>query len=375
MAQNTISRLSYERLGVLLTDFPAYKENSAVNSLIRVQGIDYQFSNVVQDIKVVGSDRLMTKSGESPVIRQPDIGCSVNCLFSQAENESLIGLYTGQDYSVLKNFFDAPSTDDTNIIVVASNESQVTDLNHIDDENQFSGYNVVGIGNAFLSSYSYNAQVGALPETSFAYEASNMKFDTYNPNDLPTMPAIKLGVDNQFSNEQIALDENSFNESLSELQSSAIAPGNIEIDITKNFGSHGGSPIESIHAAIQSISIDLPIERQSIYGFGSNYVFDRKLKLPIIGNVSINMILREYSEGQVEEFFDRAATYDLTISHLDKVYTGGSFTTKDNTTVFSIQDAQLRSQNFSVGIGDSLIVTSSLIFEVTKDKGLKLYQA
>jgi hypothetical protein len=87
------------------------------------------------------------------------------------------------------------------------------------------------------------------------------------------------------------------------------------------------------------------------------------------------MILREYSEGQVEEFFDRAATYDLTISHLDKVYTGGSFTTKDNTTVFSIQDAQLRSQNFSVGIGDSLIVTSSLIFEVTKDKGLKLYQA
>ena len=374
MAKNTISRLSYERLGVLLTDSPAYKQNSDVNSLIRVQGVDYQFSNVVQDIKVVGSDRLMTKSGQSPVIRQPDIACSVNCLFSQAENESLIGLHTGQNHSVLKDFFDSESTDDINIIVVASNESQVTDINHIDDANQFSGYNIVGIGNAFLSSYNYSAQVGGLPESSFAYDASNMKFDTYDPNDAPTMPAIKLGVDNQFSNEQISLNENSFDEGLSELQSSAIAPGNIQIDIDKKFGSHGGSPIESIHAAIQDISIELPIERQSIYGFGSNYVFDRKLKLPVIGSISINMILREYSEGQVDEFFNNAATYDLTISHLDKVYSGGSFTTKNNTTVFAIQDAQLRSQNYSVGIGDSLMVSSSLIFEVTRDKGLKIYQ-
>ena len=72
MAQGVISRLTYERLGILLTDAPAYKENgSTYNDLIRVQSLDYGFSQQVTDIKAVGSDQLVTRNGQSPVVREP----------------------------------------------------------------------------------------------------------------------------------------------------------------------------------------------------------------------------------------------------------------------------------------------------------------
>lgn len=334
MAQGTITRLTYERLGILLTDAPAYKEGGTkYTDLIRVQSMDYGFSHQAVDIKAVGSDKLVTRNGQSPIVRAPDVNCNIEYLFAEGQNEIAAGLHVGKDGSVLKNFLEMSSTDDINIITVASHQDDHKDLVFLGNESDFEDYNVIGIGNAFLMNYGYSASVGALPTSTLSYAGSNMKYDAYSVSNRPTLPAIKLGVNNTESSEEVVLRHDSmrdvghdrdkdsrqdegyvFDEHF-DPEVSTTKPGDIKLTITKKSGGRGGASIDSVDAAVQNISIDLPIPRQDIYGMGSNYVFNRKLKLPVIGQLSVDMVLRGYEQDQVDSFLTEADTYDIIVQH------------------------------------------------------------
>jgi hypothetical protein len=329
VAQGTITRLTYERLGILLTDAPAYKESGTKYSdLIRIQSMDYSFSHEVTDIKAVGSDKLVTRSGQSPIIRAPSINCNIEYLFSEGQNEIAAGLHMGRNDSVIKNYVQTSSTDDINILVVASDEDSHKDLSFLNSESDFEDYNVIGIGNAFLMNYAYNASVGSLPTSSLSFAASNMKYDAYSASSRPTLPAVKLGVNNINSTEEVHLDVSKIKDHSHDRENqgyifdqhfnpevSAIKPGDIKITMTKRSGGRGGAILDSLSAAVQSISIDLPIPRQDIYGMGSNYVFNRKLKLPIIGSLSVDMVVRGYAQDQVDSFLTQTDVYNILVEH------------------------------------------------------------
>jgi len=334
VAQGTITRLTYERLGILLTDAPAYKESGTkYTDLIRVQSMDYGFSHQAVDIKAVGSDKLVTRNGQSPIVRAPDVNCNIEYLFAEGQNEIAAGLYVGKDGSVLKNFLQNSSTDDINILTVASHQDDHKDLVFLGNESDFEDYNVIGIGNAFLMNYGYNASVGALPTSTLSYAGSNMKYDAYSVSNRPTLPAVKLGVNNTESSEEVVLRHDSmrdvshdrdkgsrqddgyvFDEHFNP-EVSTTKPGDIKLTITKKSGGRGGASLDSVDAAVQNISIDLPIPRQDIYGMGSNYVFNRKLKLPVIGQLSVDMVLRGYEQDQVDSFLTETDTYDIIVQH------------------------------------------------------------
>jgi len=329
VAQGTITRLTYERLGILLTDAPAYKEGGTkYTDLIRVQSMDYGFSHQAVDIKAVGSDKLVTRSGQSPIVRAPDVNCNIEYLFAEGQNEIAAGLHVGKDGSVLKNFLQNSSTDDINILTVASHQDDHKDLVFLGNESDFEDYNVIGIGNAFLMNYGYNASVGALPTSTLSYAGSNMKYDAYSVSNRPTLPAVKLGVNNTESSEQLVLHPDQmrdvshdrdghgyvFDEHF-DPEVSTTKPGDIKLTITKKSGGRGGASLDSVDAAVQNISIDLPIPRQDIYGMGSNYVFNRKLKLPVIGQLSVDMVLRGYEQDQVDSFLTETDTYDIIVQH------------------------------------------------------------
>ena len=386
MAKTSLNRFTYERLGVAVSDFPAFKEEnsegSKIKNLIRVQDIDYDFSHPALDLKSVGFDNLVVKDEESPVVRQGDVRCNISYLFSSGENEEAIGFNISSDETILKNFIDTSKTDDINIFIVAANESSYTDLNNVEDQDRFEDYNVIGLGNSFLIDYNYEASVGQLPTASITYDCSNMKFDLYkneNPQNAdkpPTFPSLKLGINdplNPQSTERFSLDSDTFNPDIV-YGANVIMPGDILIEITKKAGDYGGVPLESLDAAIQSVSIDVPIPRQSIYGFGSNYVFDRKLKLPIIGSTAIEMIVREFDEGQIDSFFTEGSVYDITIKHTDRFFNEGRVELASVVNTFLIEGAQLKQQAYRVGIGDSMTVGTFFTFGIGTSKGLKLFR-
>jgi hypothetical protein len=372
MGKSKVDRITYERFGVLITDFPGYKSTTSTSGdLTRVQSMEYSFSHPALDIKAIGSDILVSQDDESPIIRQPEIDCSISYIFSSGENEENLGMYLGSDGSVLKNFYNTPGTDDVNLFLIAdAGGCGHRDLNNATDAQGFSGYNVVGFGNSFLKNYEYSASVGQLPTCAVSFLCSNMKFDEYKEYNPPNFPSIKLGPENIPSEEKLFLNEDSLNPH-TDNDVPAIMPGGIMINITKNAGEHGGAVLDDIEAAIQNVKISLPIPRQDIYGFGSNYVFDRKLKFPVIGSVSMDMILREFYTGNVDSFFTQGSRYDMVISHTERDGSGGI----TNINSFNIENAQLKSQNYSQSVGQDSSVSSSFSFGVTASGGLKFYRA
>ena len=57
MAKPSPTRITYERLGIMVSDSPAYKEAGSVfKNLIIVQDVDYDFSHPALDLKSVGFD-------------------------------------------------------------------------------------------------------------------------------------------------------------------------------------------------------------------------------------------------------------------------------------------------------------------------------
>ena len=150
MAQGTVSHLTYDKLGVLVTDFPAYRTTSYTSGdLMRVQSLSFGFTHPALDVKSIGSDVLMQKNGESPVLRQPDVNCEISYIFTSGQNEKNIGFHLGSDASIFKRYFEGSATDDINIVAVASNNLSHRDVNFIPDPNDFSGYNVIGLETAF----------------------------------------------------------------------------------------------------------------------------------------------------------------------------------------------------------------------------------
>lgn len=361
-------RLTYDKLGILISDFPAYKQSGTqLENLIRVQDFVYEFVHPAIDIKEIGSDNLVLRDGDSPIIKQPEVACSIKYMFCKGENESALGFSLSKESSVLKKFFNASTSDDVNIIGVAANQRGHSDLNLISTD-RFEGHYVIGLGNCFLQNYTYNAQMGALPICEVSYAGSNIKFDKYDSTAKPTLPSIKLGVDNSFSPESITLNENVFNEDVND-DVNVIMPGDITVKIEKYAGSYGGVPIESLNAAIQNVSINLPIQRQDIYGFGSNYVFDRKLKLPIVGSINMSLIIREFSEGQIESFFREGAKYEIIIQQDYRNY-------KDpikNIMNIEINNAQLKSQSFQNQIGGQSTTSVGFTFGVSAFEGFRMY--
>ena len=100
-----MTRLTYERLGIILTDAPAYKESGTkYGDLIRVQSMDYGFNHQAVDIKSIGSDKLVVRRQQSPILRAPDVNCNIEYFFAEGQNEIKAGLYVGRDGSILKNF-------------------------------------------------------------------------------------------------------------------------------------------------------------------------------------------------------------------------------------------------------------------------------
>lgn len=368
MAQGTFTRLTYERLGVILTDAPGYKTlGSTFEDLSRVQSVAYGFTNDSRKIKSIGSDSLILFDGKSPLARAPEVNFQIEYLFCEPQNESSCGLYIGQEGSVLKNIIESPTTDDINILVVASNEDSHKDIIRL-QQFDFENYNVIGVGNAFLDSYSYSASIGSLPSCSLTFAAGNIVFDTYQDTNKPALPSLKLGTQNDRSSEVLELNETSFSNSLFKTYSSdvsAIKPGDIKVSIEKLNGQKGGADI-SFFSMVQNISIDLQIPREVIYGMGSNYPFNRKLRLPAEGTVSIDVILNKFEATSAQNLFDEISSYRIEIEHIRE---------GQESVFILIDQAQLESENFDANIQNNSSVSIQMSYPVSKDSGLKIFTA
>ena len=361
MGNITRNRVIYAGTDILISDTPSWEDQtnfSNLKLLKRVQSSAISISNPVSRSRQIGSSEYAFQK----YTQTPEIQVGINYYLSDNSNELLLGLVADGSSGIFSNF--AESGKDRNLYF-ALTEADGLDADDITDA---VGLDVFAVGNAFLSSYSLNAQVGDIPSVDLSFDCVNMTFQTYAGTGPAgsEVPAINLPAGNK-STEKYLLSGYNFDLTnyLSNQadRASALRPGDINLELQQPI--MGGARYSGQSPAnITSMQINLPIERRDLVGFGSNFPYDKRIIFPIVGTISFEGYIDEPVTGDFSNIFDDENAYDLVFN----------FKKQDQTTGFrvEIENARVESQSFNQGIGDNLTFSSEFSFSVSATAGFKI---
>jgi hypothetical protein len=304
-----------------------------------VQSSEISVSIDRQTSKQVGSQQYAIDD----IVRSPDVNFNVSYLFSPYfVNEYLFGIYkkdkatSPTDLNQDQNFY---------LLINDQNGSDILpSFTGVSPRTNFSGMTCASIGNCFLNNYSVGFSVGSLPTVSCSFVGSNVQFVNLTGNRMG-IPAINLASGNQVNSGFV--DFSNFKTSLSGYspQVSSDSPNVYRLPVTKpsdvqptlsNLQCGGATLISG--ALIQSFNIDIPFERTSLYGLGSNYIYGRKANSPARGSASISAIeieMLNLQNGKQSYFFIQNAkvnsiSYSLNVNGLMEFSASYSFEVNDN---------------------------------------------
>ncbi len=358
----TRNRVIYAGTDVLVSDAPSWSGHqtgvTSLKLLKRVQSSSISISNPVTRSKQIGSSDFAFEK----YIKTPEIEVGLDYICSDNSNELLLGLNATGNEGILKNLSSAAQ--DRNLFFILTD----TNAEDADSLTDMVNNDIFAIGNSFLTNYSLTAEVGSVPKTSVSFSSLNMTFQTYNGTGTngSALPAINLTNGIKSSETYMLTGASMIPENYltnQNLKANALKPGDIELLLPQPI--MGGVRYNgSVPAAITSLSIDLPIERRDLLGFGSNYPYDKRIIFPIIGKLSFQGIFDEPVTGDFSNIFSDENNYDFTFN-LKK---------NDGTTGLRIEvlDARVESQNFDLSIGENLSFSSEFTFKLTQNDGFRL---
>lgn len=195
---------AYENVGILVGPTsgnatwvnyanPAWVNTTqSFNELIRVQSAEFDFNSQRVNLPQVSSSDLVA----SHVVSQPSVSFGFNYLLTDGCNEKLMGFYIGEDKSCLHDMLDFPSLQpigETFLLAVSDSENR-----EINFQKDLASSDIIGIGNAYLSSYSFSASVNSFPEAQASYSCANVNFTTNENLDAGEYTATRAYLDTYF---------------------------------------------------------------------------------------------------------------------------------------------------------------------------------
>jgi hypothetical protein len=210
---------------------------------------------------------------------------------------------------------------------------------------------IVGIGNGFISEYSFDASVGAIPTASVTVEAFNIKADslvgqangvitgTSPAIDILSSPAVKFtGTGNAY------MLSGAFTTGVSNV--TALRPGDIVLSLTNPDGMIDVNGANSAH--IQSFQFTIPLSRTILQRLGNTFGFARVINVPINMDVTVSAIVNELKTMNLFDKLTTGTKTNFTIQLND--YNGGGKVR------YGISGALLSSETYSENLGDNQTV-------------------
>ena len=350
---------------------------SLLKKMDRIQNCNFNFTINRQDINEFGKLARI----DSIVMEAPTVGLDFSYYVTDGYNERLMG-------------FNITGVTDTNIVngaqAISGLLSDLQGNNYyiltVDEGEDVVGgtltpnSTIVGIGNGFISEYSFEASVGAIPTASVTVEAFNIKSDsaetvtTVTTGNAPVTsvlgaditsitgnsPAIdlfatpatkftsigsayKLDYSRAFSGAiggGAGVNFTGFTTGVSSV--SALRPGDIVLSLGNSVGLTNLSD-----AHIQSFNFTLPLSRTILQRLGNTFGFARVVNVPINMDVSISAIVSELKD---QNLFDAltSGTQNLSITLKNS--------SSANKIVYEIRGALLSSETYSENLGDNQTV-------------------
>lgn len=344
------NRIIYQSLGVFASQVAADAQQTGANTvkqLTRVQSFDSSFERNLEDINQFGNlaaiDRLDTEA--------PTVSATVEYYLTDGGNESALGLSVTNGIQsgdaipgvscisgILKK-----ETDEKNIYLMIATEGS-------DASNYIGTTGVIGLGNAFITSYTLDVAVGEIPSATVELEALNAKMYSSAASTGNSVPAVNPENGLPVSNVFFALPQHKTN--AYGTQPTALLPGDATLDITGVIG-WAGSDLK-----VQSASMSVALDRTPLNKLGSRFSFAREIDFPATATLDVEAEVGDIADGDFSDLLCQTGTYDLTLK-LKKLACGG---TGDYAMIATLKGAKLVSQDITTAIGDNATMSAS--FEV-----------
>ena len=355
---------------------------AANHGVRRIQSCNYNLAIQRQDINQYGElaaiDRL--------IIQEPTVTVDMSYYFEPTGfNETALGLrmntYTNEaaatgastvsDHALDYIISSGANYDQKNIFIMVSDpgiDANDTSTAGMSASGNWNG--IIGIGNAFLTSWSLDAAVGAIPTVSCAFEGQNIVFTGWGSAGLPTInaiapnPSVVNGVDPGLA----VTFPSGAGLFTSATEVSAVRPGDITVVLTATNDNAPVIGFDETDLKIQSVNFGMTVGREPIRKLGSLFAFAREITFPINCTMSINAVVGDTTGSRLFSLLTTDTAYNCAIKLVGKL--GG---TSDRTAYVVLKNAKIDSQNITSSIGPNKALTLELSAQIGKSSGLHLY--
>jgi len=380
----TRNRVIYQSEAIFASSTGVSTLTAASHGVRRVQSCNYNLAIQRQDINQFGElasiDRL--------ILQEPTVGVDLTYYFEPTGfNEDHLGLHTNAytlgaatgdstvaDHALVDIISGVGTFDQRNIFILTSSPGiDANDTGSAAMALQSSYDGIIGIGNAFLTSWSLEASVGSIPTVSCAFEGQNIVFTgdlstAATPTGVPN-PAIVDGND-PGSTVSVPSGAGMFN---STLEIAAVRPG----DVTLSLGSSGvdNKPMVGLTESdlkIQSATVAMSVNREPLRKLGKLFAFAREITFPVNCTMTVNAIVGVSSSQKL--FGLLSANGDSPKFNCVLTLTGYlSGSSVGKTAAVSLKGAKLDSQNITSSIGPGKAITLEFSAQIGRNSGLHIY--
>ena len=356
---------------------PAYSPHvgdfnvSQVRRLTKIQNFSYSFNINREEIKQLGHEDLLTRTinitQEQPVagsnidvnIEPVPVNLNFEYLPTCGLNEYLLNLNVVPPGQEAENSIISKHFGDKNFFLVLR-EDALKQADYLQENEDFFGHYVVGVGNAFLTNYSVSTQVGAPIVANVSYQASNIAVDLYSGNNY--IPAIDLS-DGTFKKEhkyKFDPDSNGVEGIEPEYEEAALLSNHVKLTVEDL--NIGGPKLSKENANAVSFGVNLDLNRRNLYGIGSMYPYDRKLNMPVRGSLDVGLIKKDLETGNLNEILFSDKNYKITLDCY------GACNKKPFLT-YVVDHAVLKSMQDNLSLNNYAVIDLNFDFTVTRNNG------
>ena len=316
-----------------------------IAQLHRIQTANYGFSVSRQNINQFGNLARI----DSIIMEAPTVNLDFTYYLHDGTNERLLGFATGATLSASPSFISG-LIDTANVGTLSGRNFHIfTAPEGVDANGLTTGSanmtgttaSTISIGNGFVTNYSVEAAVGAIPTVSVSVEGLNIN-----------VCEGRTGLNPALAIETSLTGTNSFSlpaPVTGSVQVSALRPGDITLTLQEGILTDLPTSIDNASntaAHIQSFSIEIPIGRSTLQRLGNNFGYAKVIDFPVEVTVNVSATVADLkSAGDLSSIITSDADKTLTFQFKDS--TGGS------KMVYQVKGCKIVSENFSTSIGDN----------------------
>ena len=318
-----------------------------INQIHRVQEASHSVEIERVSVNEFGSLSL----GQREIIESPTVNLDFSYYVVDGKNEAhtlgldVMGINTDVEKHAISSIMKGQGEDSRNyyIMITPPDKDASQELDYSEDD--YDNMGVIGIGNAYITNYSFNAAIGEIPTANVSAQASNVRFDISGSGFQN--PAIDT-KDGSLVDQTVQLPKST----TGNLLQYVVRPGDLTLSFDTETLDQGGAVLPGTNntqstVAVQSINFELPLSRTPIQEVGSSFPKVRQLDFPITATVTVNALLADITSGDLSSLICQDTQKREISVRLGSRCKG--FTLM----VASLKNATLDSQSMSSSIGDN----------------------